>query len=144
MNKPKRPSLDAQENGVNPRDPGPRATPDESAQAWAEVMAAMQAIEHLNLPFAAKHIGKLNLSDEAIALGFFALDVRKKSEAKQFGEKGGRPSEKPTNFELKKQFDLHRACGSDRIARANLVKELCKTTGAASRTVRGWLKIAGI
>lgn len=59
------------------------------------------------------------------------------------GFKGGRPSKKPTRADIRKAYDVHLACGSASEARANLAKDLRKT-GASERTVRNWLKDAGI
>jgi len=72
---------------------------------------------------------------------------RKESGAKAgkaYGEKGGRPSNKPFRVDLQKMYDKHFACGNAREARASLVKELHQVEGVSLSTARAWLRNAGI
>lgn len=62
----------------------------------------------------------------------------------KFGFKGGRPSKKPTNHQLRLDYQRHLdAHGDAGRARAELVKELVGK-GHKATTVRGWLRLAGI
>jgi hypothetical protein len=134
-------------------DLGRRATSEEASQAWAGVNQLLRTIGRWNLPKAANYIRGNPPTAETIALGFFALDIFKRSEAglhgakggRAYGFKGGRPSKKPLRVDLQKKYDtLVAACGNARQARASLVKELQESTQAKVTTVRGWLRGAGI
>jgi hypothetical protein len=126
-------------------DPGRRATPEEASKAWAEVIDVLRKIEPWNLPKAADYVRSDPPTAEAIALGFFAVEILKRREFERYGQKGGRKSKKPMNIDLLKKYDTYRAAlGSDREARSKLVNELKETLQVSATTVRGWLRKAGI
>jgi hypothetical protein len=127
-------------------DPGRLATAEECGRAWEEVSGLLEATEHWNLPKAAEHIRNHPPSAEAIALGLWAIDIINRSRSQQAGTTGGRPkAEKPSDIELRRRYDMHlAACGSEREARAMLVKDLQKDYRVGDTTARSWLRQDGI
>ncbi len=146
-------SADRREAPNDSADPGRLATPEEASKAWVEVGRLLQTIGRWNQPKAAEYIRNNPPTAEAIALGLFARDILRRSDARRHGArggrtggfKGGRPSKKPTNVQLRKAYDIHLAdCGSPRQAGANFVKQLQETYHVKASAARGWIRGASI
>lgn len=123
-------------------DPGPLATPEQADRAWREVIALMDQLRDLNLPYAAEHVRAHRPSEEAIAaFPWFARELLKAEQRAERSKNasGQRKLRKPavTADSIERQMDeYYRAEGKKHGSQ----KAAAAALGASPKLVRERLK----